>query len=887
MASGRIKGITIDIGANTTELQKALDGMNKSLEKTQQQLRDVNKLLKLDPKNTELLRQKQELLSKAIGDTEEKLAKLKEASKQTEKSGITDENRQQYEALQREIIATEQDLKKLNAEQDKLAKSNISNVSKQFDQLGKKISSVGDAMTKKVTVPLLALGTASVAAFKDVDKGLDAVAIKTGATGDDLAAMQETVKDLGTEIPASFEDIGNAVGEVNTRFGLTGQELDDMSEKFLKFARVNDTDVTTSIDSTQKVLAAFGMDLSEAGDLLDTFTAVGQRTGLSVDKMASLMIKAGPQLKAMGLDAYQAANYLGDMEKSGIDVTQSMTAMQKAMKYAAKEGKALPEVLSDFDAIMKSNLSETEKLNKAYEIFGTKSGAAMYNAAKSGTVAFDKLGETMEDNSGILERTYDNITDGTDDMKTAFNALKEAGAEVGAAISSTLAPMLKKAAEALRKFSKWFNQLSPKTKELITKLGLLAAAAGPILSIAGRITSKVGTIIKNGPKLISGVKGLVTALATNPYLAIAAGAAAAAAGIAALILSQNKITREYEKAKKAREEEIEGVYAQAETAEIYAKKLDELMAKEEKSASDKQLIKTYVDELNGSVDGLNLKYDEEADKLNTSTEKIREKIAAYKDQALAQAYQNQMQEVANELVQTEMELDQTRTKIAEAEAKKRMATTDDEIMYWQSEIDNLSNKERQLTDKQNGLMEELDTYAQKASGDIKQVGDDMEEVADTAGPKGEKTGANLDGGVAKGIKDNTSVALEAARQMVDAVVKEMEKAGEIKSPSKVTRRLIGKNLALGVGVGMLDELATVEKDAEKFMNGTINAMMSTPPQVNVAGMSTVTKSVGSIGSGANSGKTVNQQINIYQPVSTPAETARAIRQQEIVQGLAG
>ena len=887
MASGRIKGITIEIGGDTTKLQKALSGVDKSLKETQRALKDVDKLLKLDPKNTELLRQKQELLGKAIGETEQRLAKLKEAAEQMEKSGITDENRQQYEALQREIIATEQDLKKLNAEQDKLAKSNITNVGKQFDQLGKKISSVGDAMTKKVTVPLLALGTASVAAFKDVDKGLDAVAKKTGATGDDLAAMQETVKDLGTEIPASFEDIGNAVGEVNTRFGVTGQELDDMSAKFLKFSQVNGTDVTATIDNTQKVLAAFGMEAKDAGALLDTFNAVGQRTGIDMDRMTSLMIKSGAQLQAMGLDAYQAANFLGDMEVSGIDVTQSMQAMQKALKYATAAGKPLTEVLTDFDAVMKSNASETEKLNKAYEIFGTKSGAAMYNAAKNGTVAFDMLGKSIDDNLGNLDRTFDATQDGTDKMKTAFNALKEAGAEVGAALGETLTPLLKKAAEALRRFSKWFNQLSPHTKELVTKLGLLAAAAGPILSIVGRITSKIGVLIKNGPKLVSGVKNLVTALATNPYLIIAAGAAAAGAAIGYLIQHQNAITREYEKSKKAREEEIAGLYAQAETSKIYADKLDALMAKEEKSAADKQLIKTYVDQLNGSVEGLNLSYDAEADKLNTSTTEIYKKIDAMKDQTIAQAYQNQMQTVANDLVQTEMELDKNRTAQAETLSKIRTSTNQAEIDALSADLRELENEEAQLTAKQNGLMSEMDRYAAAASGDIKEVGDTMKDTAATAGTEGANLGKAFAEGIARGISQNDWQAINAATLLMNDAIQAAKAAGKISSPSKVTRDLIGRNLALGVGVGMLDELATVEKDAEKFMNGTINAMMSTPPQVNVAGMSTVTKSVGSIGSGANSGKTVNQQINIYQPVSTPAETARAIRQQEIVQGLAG
>ena len=86
----------------------------------------------------------------------------------------------------------------------------------------------------------------------------------------------------------------------------------------------------------------------------------------------------------------------------------------------------------------------------------------------------------------------------------------------------------------------------------------------------------------------------------------------------------------------------------------------------------------------------------------------------------------------------------------------------------------------------------------------------------------------------------------------------------------------------------MDSLNAVEKDAQAFVDGTVNAMLTTPPQMQVAGMSTVAKSVGSIGSASGpASKSVNQTINIYQPVSTPAETARAIRQQEIVQGLAG
>jgi len=888
--AGRIKGITIEIGGDTTKLTKALSGLDKSLKQTQQQLRDVNKLLKMDPKNTELLRQKQELLSKAIGDTEERLKELNKAAKEMKAAGV-DENSEQYNNLKREIIATEQELKKLKAQQDALANSKLDNLSKQFDKVGKKVSEIGDNLTKKVTVPLLAVGTASMVAFKDVDAGMDAVVKKTGATGDQLAEMQQSVKNLGTEIPADFEDIGNAVGEVNTRFGLTGQELEDLSAQFLKFAQINGVDVSNAVDSTQKVLAAFGMETSEAGKMLDVLNAVGQRTGIDMNQLTGMMSKYGAQLQAMGLDAYQAANFLGDVEVSGLDVAQSMTAMQKALKYATAEGKPLTQVLTEFDTLMQSNASETEKLNAAYELFGTKTGAAMYNAAKNGTLAFDELGKSIDDNLGNLDQTFANTLDAPDEMKIAFNALKEAGYEVGAALGKTLTPILKKAAEGLRKFSQWFEKLSPKTKDLITKLGLLAAAAGPVLSVAGRIGSKVGSLIKSAPKLISGVKGLATALAANPYLAIAAGAAAAVAGIAALILSQNKITREYEKAKKAREEEIQGAYTQAATAEIYAQKLDELSQKENKSAADKQLMKTYVDQLNGSVEGLNLQYDAENDKLNMSAGKIYEKIEAYKQQVIQQAYANQMQQVANDLVQTEMELDDIRAqkKQANAELEKAIAEGNiDQQNYLIAKIKDLDSTESQLQAKQTGLMTELDKYADAASGNIKEVGTTMTNTASTAGTDGANLGKSFAEGVARGISQNDWQAINAAIQLVVDAVAAAKKAGKIASPSKLTRDLIGKNLGLGVGVGLTESLGAVEKDAQAFVDGTVNAMLATPPQMQVAGMSTVAKSVGSIGSASGpSSKSVNQTINIYQPVSTPAETARAIRQQEIVQGLAG
>ena len=110
MAS-RIAGITIEIGGDTSNLQKSLKGVDSSIRQTQNALKDVNKLLKLDPTNTDLLRQKQTLLKQAVEQTKERLDKLKEAQAQMDAAGV-DKTSAEYQALTREIIDTEQALKK-------------------------------------------------------------------------------------------------------------------------------------------------------------------------------------------------------------------------------------------------------------------------------------------------------------------------------------------------------------------------------------------------------------------------------------------------------------------------------------------------------------------------------------------------------------------------------------------------------------------------------------------------------------------------------------------------------------------------------------------------------------------------------------------------------
>ena len=194
----RIQGITIQIDGETVKLNDALKKVDTQLNATQRSLKDVNKLLKMDPKSTELLRQKQQYLGDAIKQTEQKLKAEEEALKQL-KEDPTPVNAEQQRALARDIEETKQKLSGLKKEYKEfgsVGSEQIKQVGADVKAMGQKVTDVGAGLTKNVTTPILAAGAASAAAWKEIDDGMDAVTKRTGATGDALREMQDVAKEI-------------------------------------------------------------------------------------------------------------------------------------------------------------------------------------------------------------------------------------------------------------------------------------------------------------------------------------------------------------------------------------------------------------------------------------------------------------------------------------------------------------------------------------------------------------------------------------------------------------------------------------------------------------------------------------------------------------------
>lgn len=395
-----------------------------------------------------------------------------------------------------------------------------STISSTLTSVGGKMQSVGKGLTKHVTAPIAAVGAASIKAFNEVKDGLNIVAQKTGATGKELKAMQDASRNLAKTMPTTFADAGTAIGEVNTRFGVTGKTLESVSAQFIKFAKVNDVDLNNSIDQTQKALAAFGLDVSQAPALLDMMTRAGQQTGVSMEELQSGLFQNGAALQEMGLNINQSVNFMAQLDKSGANSATVMQGLRRALRNAAKDGKPLDQALSDLQNTIKNGKDGTDGLTAAFELFG-RSGDQIYGAVKNGSINFEELGASVSNAKGALDAVFNETLTPSEKFQSTMNTLKDTGYELGNSLLTILTPAIEKVAEVAGKISTWWSSLSPQTQDMIVKVALVAAAIGPVITILGKIVSGVGTLMTILPMLASPVGLVVAAIAAVVAIGVA------------------------------------------------------------------------------------------------------------------------------------------------------------------------------------------------------------------------------------------------------------------------------------------------------------------------------------------------------------------------------
>ncbi|EJM6513858.1 phage tail tape measure protein [Enterococcus faecalis] len=513
--SRTIKDINKEMNLAATEYKNQASAMDKNATQTEKLTATKKKLekqLSLAEQRTKLLREEYEKSVKETGEYSEQSQKLYKRLLESE----TGENK-----LRSALESTNEALK----EQGNLSVKTAEKLAK-IEKTGDKMKSVGKKMSIGLTAPIVGIGTASIKAFSEVDEGMDTVTAKTGATGKELEKLQESFKNVAANAPDSFEDVGIAVGEVNTRLGFTGEKLEKASDDFLKFATVNKTDVEGAIQLVTRAMGDAGIEADKYNQVLDYLTVAGQKSGISVDKLAENLAKYGAPMRALGIDTKNAIALFAGWEKAGVNTEIAFSGMKKAISNWGKEGKNSGEEFKKVMQQIKDAPDIASATTLAIEAFGSKAGPDLADAIKGGRFEVDEYVKALEEAGGALDQTFDDMQDPPDQAKVAMNNIKLILNDLGQTILGVLAPSLQNLTEWLKNLQQWFTNLSPNAKQLIVVIGGIAAAIGPVLVVLGTLASSISSLIP------------VIAFIASP---IGLVIAAVAAWVAAIVVAYNKI----------------------------------------------------------------------------------------------------------------------------------------------------------------------------------------------------------------------------------------------------------------------------------------------------------------------------------------------------------
>lgn len=527
MAAKTLKGITVEINGKTTGLANALKDVTKTSTALSSNLKEINKALKLDPGNTELLNEKQKILSESVAAARKELETLEGVQKQvSDQYANGDIDRGAWLEYQNKLQKAKQhleDLEKAQKDFGTAAAQAIKEAGAKIEEYGGKASKVGETLTKNVTTPLAAAAAAGVAAFSAVDEGVDTIVTATGASGEALDGLVASYETIATNIPEELGDVASAVGEVNTRFHTTGEELEGQTTLFLQFAKITGGDVVSSVDSADKVLKAFGKTSDDASGLLGMVAKAAQDTGINAQGLMDDVLANSATFKELNFSLEESVNFMALLDENGVESGVALAGLKKAVVNLTDAGMSESEALQTVIDKIKNAGSETEALTIAQETFGTKGAAEMATAIREGRLSLDDLSASMADYSTVVTDTYNNTMDGVDGATTAANAAKIAMSTLGETISNMLAPVFQHLTQLLIDAKTRFDTLDDGQKQAIVTIGLIVAAIGPALVIIGKVITAVGTITTGVGSLVGFVGGTVVPLISSTLMPILSG----------------------------------------------------------------------------------------------------------------------------------------------------------------------------------------------------------------------------------------------------------------------------------------------------------------------------------------------------------------------------
>lgn len=530
-SKSKIRGITIEFDGNTTKLGKALEGIEKNTKSLQSELNGVNTLLKFDPSNTDLLRQKQELLTKSIEDTEEKQRILNETLKKIKNNEITVTD-EEFRDLQREIVATEKKLTSFKEQMKdfgSVAEQKLTVAADKVKDLGSKIEDAGSKLNKVSAVAAAGV-TASVITASSLEDAVAKYIATTGKAIEETEKYQEILQSIhDNNYGESFGDIADKMRIVSTTMkDLPDEQLQSVVEKTYALQDAYGMDFEETLRGINGLITNMGLSAEDAfdlmtvgaqngldkthelGDNLAEYTQIWAQAGFTAQEMFSIL-QNGLDAGAYNLD--KVNDFVKEFTISLSDgrIKENLSSFSKDTQQLFKEwekGKATSaDVFKSVIDDLKNTKDEQEALSTASTVW---SALGEDNALKIIT-SLNDVNEIYQDTTGAINKTTETMYNTTaNEAQTALKKIKSSASD----LSKNLLPIISKILDVVNKWIDKFNDLDDGTKNVIMTIALLTSGMSLAVTGIGKMVTGVGNTIT--------VLGKLTTVITNhPILALA------------------------------------------------------------------------------------------------------------------------------------------------------------------------------------------------------------------------------------------------------------------------------------------------------------------------------------------------------------------------------
>lgn len=636
------------------------------------------------------------------------------------------------------------------------------------------------------------------ASFSEAEKTISSA---TGAVGDELAALESSAYDVYASNDDGLDRVAQLTSTVSVRFKETGDDLTDLTNRFLAFDDVCDTDVNAAVTNVTQTLNRWNMETDQADELMDKLTYAYQQTGASISGMMGTLVSGATYFQEMDMTLDGTITLLSEMEQQGINSTQVVTAMRTALTNFSADGLDAGTALRDVVDQIKNMEDSSEATTLAVETFGSRTGAVFADAIRNGTISVDTFTASMDDADGALDKMADTTETLDEKWQRAANNINSAFTK---AVEPAVTKMSTGMSDFMNGIGDFLNENQGVTKGIVaattavgtfvgvfTVLGVtintvipiiktlgtaINTSLGPIGWVAmaiGAVTTAIGVFCAMSEDAESEIDSL-TASSREQYEELQSLSAEyeeacdrfGETSEQALDLKYemdtlneefeaNKKTAEefeqelqnladaYQETKSEMDDQIDSINASEQSNLALIQRLSQLASTTVKTSGVQEEMRVIIDQLNGSIDGLSLSYDDLIFNQDNVVESIK---AMAKAQAEQERYEATYDAYVDYLGQRTTANEDLTEAIANQEAAQRRLNEAEEAYQNASQIGTISehdNGERyrlreerdsaqQALDEANSALETAQTNLDNIDNEIAACEEEFEELSEVS-----------------------------------------------------------------------------------------------------------------------------------------------------------